>query len=301
MKKFLYLSLAGLMVLSSTTRCMKQIIKADQEVQEPEPTEMLEGDAALQFYGPHLPVKEEIITTFLEAAAVVAAMGRFGVGSSESFETMKRSYATLKAINKGDKNKTQQELFSGYCSDDEEYYTKKLDYEEETAQKIKSIESIIALQIQPKIKDNQEKFQQLKLEKDSINNALQALYLKRSYNAELIAKNAKEGELLAEVSNMHSNSKEQENSLLRSRAETLIEQISEIDERIAMHKNEAVVILDADVSKSIIAEVVKDQVETEAGLLKEKAKLQAKLDKINAIIEKLSQEPIKGWFSWLNN
>lgn len=298
MKKVLYLSLTGLMVLSSTTRCMEQIIKADEEAQETAPGLAHEADKEIKVYGPQLPTKEETITTFLEAAALVALKGRYSVASSEQFKTMRDSYGVLNAINKGDKNKTRTELFGGYCSDDEEYYTRGLDDEEKTAKRVKFIDSIVTTKIQPKVIDNQKKSEQLKQEKESIDKALEALYVKRAANAKARTKNVQENELLAKVTTMHSNSKEQESSLLHSRAEALIEEINAIDERIATYKNEALVVLDANVSKSMIAEVVKEQVDTEAGLLIEKAKLQEKLDKINAIMAKLNQEPSSGWFSF---
>lgn len=301
MKKFLYLSLTGLMVLSTTTRCMEQIIKADEEAQKDGSVQtiILESENALKVQGPQLPAKEDVIQAFLEAYVVVSTMGRYGVASSEPFAIMKESYATVKAINKGDKEKTRLELFDGYCSADEEYYEKGLDDEEKTAQKIKAIDSLVALRYQSKLNDNQKKHAALMQRKEELTKTIKELLNRKTAIQEKLREKEEEKSLLEKVNAMHHNSKEQENSLLRSRKEALTEEIKAIDERIAKHKEESNALLEGDVMQSVVADAIKDNSDVEAGLLEERKKRQTKLDSINSVIEKL-EIPKTGWFgNWL--
>ena len=306
MKKFLYLCLTGLMVLSSTTRCMEQIIQADKEAQKGESvqTAILEPEDALKVHGPQLPAKEEVIKIFVGAAVAVSTMGRYGVASSEPFATMKDSYATLKAINKGNKEQTRLELFDGYCSADEEYYEKGLDDTDKTAQKIKALDSIKG-KWQPKLNEHQKKFDALTQEEKELTEAIKVLLNNRTEIKEKLRKKEEEKAHFENIVTMHHNSKKQENSLLLTRKETLTEEIQALDERIAKYKEESNALLEGDVMQSVVADAIKDNSDVEAGLLEEKAKLQTKLDILNSVMAQLAEEsnaaaqtPKKGWFSW---
>lgn len=276
------------MTLSSTALCMEQIIKADQEASEPTPTEQIE------YLCPQLPSKEETIVTFMEAAVAVSQMGRYNVASSGQFKTMKDSHAAVKALNKGDKEQTKKDLFDGYCSDDEKYYTDGLEDTQKTVQRIKALDSLLN---QPMLAEHQKRSQELKQKQEHITKTIQVLLEEKTAVKEALRKHQEEGHIET-VCTILSNNKEQENSLLRTRRETLLEKIQAVDERIKKSQDNSNAALEADVTQSMMESAVTSSKETEKKLLEEKTQLQEKLDALDSFIAQVSETPKSGWFGF---
>ncbi len=179
MKKFMYLSLTGLMVLSPTTNCMEQIITADKEAE--------------------IPSKGELINQFMEAALAVSTLNRYAVAESAEFSSMQEIYGTIKKVNNGNKEQTQAELLDGYHSGDEDYYKKEIENADKTLQKIRSIDAILAFRTQPKLADNQKKFEKLTRQQNELNESYKDILNKRANNKAELAKIATEKEVLEQA------------------------------------------------------------------------------------------------------
>lgn len=298
MKKFVYLSLASLMVAHTASHCM-QIIKADEEAgTDNPPTVVLETDNALKVNGPELPSKKELTQQFMEAALVVSTMGRHGVASSKEFKKMQEVYRTHTTVNKGDKKKTKAELYGAadYFSGDEEYYEKYTEDENKTYQKISGIDVFHLPGNQVRATHYKSKATRLEQEIEKVNATLKELFVQKKILKQELEEAVSSQESLKTVATILTNNKEQEISLLRARQGSLTGEIKAVEERIAHSKEESNALLDAEVTESIIAHDISEQVTIEKGLVEEKKKLQEKLKKIEEIIAKL--EPKSNWFGW---
>lgn len=306
MKKFLYLSLTWLMVLSSTTFCMEQIIKADEEAQE----------SALKVHGPTLPSKEGSIEAFLAGYSAVLNMGPHAIHSSPAFQEMKDARTALKAVNHGDKERTKEDLL-GYDSDDERYFEQD-EIPAEAILKRHTTHTGLAEKIQTLITENGNRTLGLQEEEESLNVALKQLYLKKAANRDAKQKNEKERIHFEQLQEIHASNKEQTFELLKSHKKELEEKLVGVEQRMQKYKQAAFVEFNQNTSQSTIIRAVSEQVATEESLLKEKEQLQTNLDKVDAALETIlnpivastnvtpeskdcasaQKEEKKGWLSW---
>jgi len=280
MKKFIYLSLTGLMVLSPKTNCMEEIITADKEA----------GSQTVEA----LPSKEELVQRFMGAALVVSTLERENVATTEEFSTMGKLYKIIKAMNNGSKEQTKIDLHDGYCSEDEEYYTSKIEDADLTVHKIRTVDFMLAMKNQPRLTRNEKRSEQLAQQQEELDKSYIELLNRRAKVKEERTQVAAEKAVLDQAHTILTNTKEKENSLLSRRKEKLTAQLKALDERIKQKKEETSALLDKEVSESLLISEVAETSEAKEKLVKEQELLQGELTKVEAAIKSL--EPKTSWW-----